>query len=513
MASVTCSSFLLSCSSSIGGPVTVSSSACQSTPVPQKSLNSSRASICANSPIFDPFASRGHPSGSYLKNSSLGGQQLRTIPLIVVNGKSLGSLSSEKSSCIVSFSGFPVNGHPFTQNSVRFQRLQRRNLLPPLKFSQERRPSTGTVTETETEVEAEVGSTGNDGLPGREAIAAVTVAAVASDTEAISKVFETVEKEEEKEKAEQGVSPAESFIGEELAAIYAKCQTWQWKNKYSINYMVQGSGPPVILVHGFGASIGHWRRNIGVLSENNTVYAIDLLGLGASAKPAKFVYTMETWAELLIDFLKEIVGSPAVLVGNSIGSLACLIAAAEAPEGLVRGTVLLNCAGGMNNKAVIDDWRLKLALPLLWLIDFLLNRQFIAAQLFNRIRSRANIKTVLQSIYNNKAAVDDELVEVILRPSDTPGALDAFVSIITGPPGPKPQTLMPKISNPVLLIWGDDDPFTPIDGPVGKYFSALAISEPNVQLNLLPNIGHCPHDDRPELVHEKLVPWLAALPI
>jgi len=38
-------------------------------------------------------------------------------------------------------------------------------------------------------------------------------------------------------------------------------------------------------------------RNIGVLSESYTVYAIDLLGFGASDKPAGFSYTMETWAE------------------------------------------------------------------------------------------------------------------------------------------------------------------------------------------------------------------------
>jgi pimeloyl-ACP methyl ester carboxylesterase len=35
-----------------------------------------------------------------------------------------------------------------------------------------------------------------------------------------------------------------------------------------------------------------------VLSESNTVYAIDLLGFGASDKPAGFSYTMETWAEV-----------------------------------------------------------------------------------------------------------------------------------------------------------------------------------------------------------------------
>lgn len=50
-----------------------------------------------------------------------------------------------------------------------------------------------------------------------------------------------------------------SYITEALREIYATCRQWLWKG-YSINYAVQGSGPPILLVHGFGASIGHWRR-------------------------------------------------------------------------------------------------------------------------------------------------------------------------------------------------------------------------------------------------------------
>ncbi|MCO5558818.1 hypothetical protein L7F22_012406 [Adiantum nelumboides] len=306
--------------------------------------------------------------------------------------------------------------------------------------------------------------------------------------------------------------PDASFVGSqissELAAIYATRTDWTWRG-YRIVYSVQGVGPPLLLVHGFGASIGHWRRNIAVLSENNTVYAIDLIGLGSSEKPSKFKYTMETWANMLIDFIKDIISEPTVLIGNSIGSLACTMVAAEAPKDIVRGMVLLNCSGGMNNKAVVDDWRIRLFLPLLWLVDFLLLQKTIAARLFQRVQTRENLRNVLQAIYCNKEAVDDELIEIIARPAQDPGALDAFVAIITGPPGPSPISLLPKIAVPVLVLWGDKDPFTPIDGPVGKFFSGLPAAQSNVQLRILENVGHCPHDDRPDLVHQELLPWLA----
>ncbi len=56
------------------------------------------------------------------------------------------------------------------------------------------------------------------------------------------------------------------------------------------------------------------------------VWAIDLLGQGASDKPAlEGGYSMELWGELLVDFLSEFTTQPPVLVGNSVGSLACLL--------------------------------------------------------------------------------------------------------------------------------------------------------------------------------------------
>lgn len=118
----------------------------------------------------------------------------------------------------------------------------------------------------------------------------------------------------------------------------------------------------------------------------------------------------------------------------------------ESSRSLVRGLVLLNCAGGMNNKAIVDDWRIKLLLPLLWLVDFLLKQQGIASFIFERVRQRYwiyfticqtkwyhlqvvgtinlvmlyssqrrdNLRNVLLSVYGNQESVDEELVEVLL---------------------------------------------------------------------------------------------------
>ncbi len=91
-------------------------------------------------------------------------------------------------------------------------------------------------------------------------------------------------------------------------------KTWFWQG-LPISYQMQGTkGPAVILVHGFGASWGHWRKNIPVLAETCQVYAIDLIGFGASAKPQpneKITYTLETWGKQIVDFCQQVVGRPA----------------------------------------------------------------------------------------------------------------------------------------------------------------------------------------------------------
>jgi pimeloyl-ACP methyl ester carboxylesterase len=65
-------------------------------------------------------------------------------------------------------------------------------------------------------------------------------------------------------------------------------KTWNWKG-YTINYVDLGrdssvNKPPLLLVHGFGASLYHWRYNLPALSTKYHVFALDLLGFGLSDK-------------------------------------------------------------------------------------------------------------------------------------------------------------------------------------------------------------------------------------
>nr|WP_228035356.1 alpha/beta fold hydrolase [Oculatella sp. LEGE 06141] len=281
--------------------------------------------------------------------------------------------------------------------------------------------------------------------------------------------------------------------------------TWTWKG-HDIRYTVMGSGRPLILLHGFGASIGHWRQNIPELADGGyRVFAVDLLGFGSSAKPP-IDYTVELWQELLHDFWHELVQTPAIFVGNSIGALLSLMLLADHPE-IAAGGVLLNAAGGLNHRP--EELNFPLSLVMQGFTKVVSSKR-LGPFLFNRIRQKARLRRTLLQVYGDPNAVTDELIDLIYEPSCDPGAQKVFASILTAPPGPSPAELLPNITQPLLVLWGEADPWTPIKG-AAMYQTLAERSPQQVKFVSIPNAGHCPHDECPELVNRLMLDWLQEL--
>ncbi|MER3434861.1 MAG: alpha/beta hydrolase [Leptolyngbya sp. ERB_1_1] len=276
--------------------------------------------------------------------------------------------------------------------------------------------------------------------------------------------------------------------------------TWDWQG-HSIQYTVMGTGQPLVLVHGFGASIGHWRKNIPVLAQAGyQVFAIDLLGFGGSAKPA-LNYTVELWVELLRDFWAANIQRPTIFVGNSIGGLLCLMVLAEHPE-IAAGGVLLNPAGGLNHRPEELNPPLRFVMGT---FSKLVGSKRFGRWMFDQVRQKERIRNSLKQVYRDPDAITDELVDLLHEPSGHPGAQQVFASVLMAPPGPKPTELLPKIQVPLLVIWGEADPWTPIAG--SQIYQSLVETQP-VEFVSIPNTGHCPHDERPEVVNSLMIQWL-----
>lgn len=302
-----------------------------------------------------------------------------------------------------------------------------------------------------------------------------------------------------------------------LPAAPINTQFWTWRD-YRIAYATQGEGVPLILIHGFGASIGHWRQNLPVLAAAGyQVFAIDLLGFGKSDKPL-LDYSIELWQELLADFWTALVDQPAVFVGNSIGALLSLTMLAHHPE-MARGGVLLNAAGGLNHRP--EELNLPLRLVMAG-FGKLVSSDLLGPFLFNRIRQKPRLRRTLYQVYRDRTAVTDELIDLLYQPSCDPGAQKVFAAILSAPPGPRPEELLPQVTQPLLVLWGEADPWTPIAG--AELYRKLAeqseadkfgqvkpgqVKFGRVKFVPIPDTGHCPHDERPEVVNAEIIQWLS----
>ena len=112
---------------------------------------------------------------------------------------------------------------------------------------------------------------------------------------------------------------------------------------HSIYVESQGSGEPLIFLHGWPTNSLLWKEQLAVFRESHQVIAPDWLGFGKSDKPANFPYSFTEKKQLLDLIIQETVGDekPLTLIAHDIGGPAAILWASEHPE-RVRGLILLN---------------------------------------------------------------------------------------------------------------------------------------------------------------------------
>ena len=288
---------------------------------------------------------------------------------------------------------------------------------------------------------------------------------------------------------------------------------WHWNNfdiAWSIANCADESPIAIVLVHGFGACKEHWRNNQPELGRLAPCFAIDLVGFGGSSQPrarlkdelegeGEFSYNFDNWGTQVSDFCKEVVKKRVLLVGNSIGGVVAL-RAAQLLTNHCCGVVLVGCA-----TRALDDKRL-LEQPYLirwtrpWLKKFV-SQRWLSLSLFRNAASPGVVKRVLSQAYPSGDNVDEHLVEILLKPSQRPGASEAFHGFINLFDDYLAPELISKLDVPVDLIWGESDPWEAVEEAHNWFASFKSIRS----LEVIPHVGHCPHDEAPELVNYLLI--------
>ncbi|KAG7541535.1 Cryptochrome/photolyase N-terminal domain superfamily [Arabidopsis thaliana x Arabidopsis arenosa] len=268
---------------------------------------------------------------------------------------------------------------------------------------------------------------------------------------------------------------------------------WRWKG-YLIQYTVVGNeGPAVLLVHGFGAFLEHYRDNVdNIVNSKNRVWTITVLGFGKSEKP-NIIYTELLWAELLRDFMIEVVGEPAHCVGNSIGGYFVALMAFLWPA-LVKSVVLVNSAGN-----VVPGYS---PLPISRERGVPFGAQLGARLLLFFLQF--NVNKLLKDCYPVKPArADDFLVTEMLRASRDPGVIMVLESIFGFDLSLPLNYLLKGFEEKTLVIQGMKDP---ISDPKKKVALLKEICPAMVIKQV--NAGHCPHDEIPEEVNPIICEWI-----
>ncbi len=292
---------------------------------------------------------------------------------------------------------------------------------------------------------------------------------------------------------------------------------WNWQN-YQISWQFEeqvtsNRDVAVVLIHGFGACKDHWRFNQKIISSIAPCYALDLVGFGESSKPKSkllyekktsnnYNYCFDSWSQQVFDFCNEIIKKPVLLIGNSIGGVIALNTSKKLSNNC-RGVILIDCA-----QRTMDDKRLSeqslLMRFLRPVIKTLVRQRFLSFTIFKNAANRKFIKKILKVAYPSGNNINEELIDLLFKPTLEEGAPEAFRGFINLFDDYLAPNILKQLTVSVHLIWGEKDPWEPVDEAKRwlKNFECIK------SLEIIANAGHCPHDEMPDKVNpilEKLI--------
>lgn len=246
------------------------------------------------------------------------------------------------------------------------------------------------------------------------------------------------------------------------------------------------TGAPVVFVHGVNAAASseEWREVFTRLKGKRRLYALDLLGFGLSDRPSRR-YTAAEYADLLDDFLKDVVEKPAVVVASSLSTTYAVAVAARSPD-RVAGLVLV-CPTGLQRFDQPPTRAQRL-------VETFLRLPFLGSFAFNLLVSRASIGYFLRErIYANPDQVTESAIDDAYRTAHQDGARFAPAAFLGGSLNQDIRATYPRIPQPVWIAWGREAQFTPPSDA-----NLFLRERPGARLKVFDRSGLLPHVEQAE---------------
>lgn len=243
--------------------------------------------------------------------------------------------------------------------------------------------------------------------------------------------------------------------GELQTVLTGEERRYPWKYG-DVFYQVKGAreARPLVLIHSMapGASSYEWRKNVDALSEQFRVYVIDLLGFGLSDRPA-IDYTAETYIDLIGDFLKEVVGRPALVVANGLSGAYTVLCAYRRPQ-LFEKLILVAPPLSM-----LKEERPGIGHSLLRSV---LRLPIVGESIYNVLTSRRAIQHYYDSQgYHNPGLITDQLVEHLFSSAHQANSHYPFNALLSKELTLDVHQALARLRTPVAAIWGREQEQAP----------------------------------------------------
>ena len=264
-------------------------------------------------------------------------------------------------------------------------------------------------------------------------------------------------------------------------------------NGAQMHYITLGPLTPVdqvrdlVLIHGMMDSAYNWKINMRALAQKQRVWALDLPGFGFSSRLTDRVYTFKNFARWVRDFMIAAEIQRPNIVGHSMGGAITLQFANDYPQ-RVDKIILLNPAAYW---WIPTSVRWAARIP--WLPRALAGIAINSKRLHSTIWRMA------------VGASPFDATEVARRSRHlrVKGTLDALIALAASPRETDLPRALNRIAARALVIWGEQDLVLP-----KEHGERLVKELPNARLLMIPQVGHIPNQESPQIVNEAILNFL-----
>jgi len=252
------------------------------------------------------------------------------------------------------------------------------------------------------------------------------------------------------------------------------------RDGFAMNYEVEGSGPPLLLVHGLGSSARDWEAQLPDFSERFTCITPDVRGFGQSDKPAG-PYSVVQWADDLHALLDHLGHDELDVVGYSMGGAITFQMAVDQPKRF-RRMVILNSLPSFE----IDHWKKHLELWTRLLVVRFLSMDRMARILAQRLFPEPD-----------QGALRDTMVERY-GVNET----GAYLSAVRALAGWTVADRLDGLKMPTLVVAAEED-YTPMESKI-----AFVAEMADARLERVANSRHGTPFDQPGIFNQLVLDFL-----